>query len=266
MSNNFVIPLFMAGSVLLALFVFFLIAYLLVQKRKQNVYQLEKQKMVFDHENNILRTKIEEQENTMDQISKELHDNIKSVLGFAQMNIYRIAEQAANPGQAAQIETINNIIGRVIDDLNNISHSLNSNFVRNIGLVETITKDLEVIRMSKNITYNMDIKGNAMALSPEKELHIYRITQEALQNCIRHSKATHIDFTLVFEPHYFMMKITDNGVGFEKNRIFDMKGLGYLHMLQRARYVHGSLDVQSAPMKGCTIALTLNTNSDGRDN
>src|ERR1035441_51544 len=99
MNDKYIIPLFVAGSLLLTLFAFFLIAYLIVQKQKQNKYQLEKQKMVFDHQNNILRTKIEEHENVMDQISKELHDNVKSVLGFAQMSIYKIADLASTNEQ-----------------------------------------------------------------------------------------------------------------------------------------------------------------------
>jgi two-component system, NarL family, sensor kinase len=260
MNNQYVIPLFVAGSLLLALFGFFLIAYLVVQKRKQNVYQLEKQKMVFDHENNILRTKIEEQENTMDQISKELHDNIKSVLGFAQMSMYKIADLATNKEQALLIDKTNNIIGEVVDNLHNISHSLNANFVKNIGLADTITKDLENIRLSKNITYHVEINGNTISLNHEKELHVYRIAQEAIQNCIKHAHATNIDIVLSFEPDLFTMKIADNGIGFEKSRIYEMKGLGFLNMFQRARYVHGSIDVQSVPRKGTTIILSTNPN------
>ncbi len=266
MNDQYIIPLFVAGSLLLTLFAFFLIAYLLVQKNKQNAYQLEKRQMVFDHQNHILRTKIEEQENTMDQISKELHDNVKSVLGFAQMSMYNIAGLAVNNDQALLIDKTNKIIGDVIDDLHNISHSLNSNFVKNIGLAETITKDLENIRLSKNITYDMQIKGEQVSLSPEHELHIYRIAQEAIQNCVKHANATNLNFMLNFEEDFFTMKVTDNGIGFDKNKIYEMKGLGFLNMFQRARYVHGSLEVQSVPMQGSTVILTLNLNEDGISN
>ena len=266
MNDQYIIPLFVAGSLLLALFIFFLIAYLLVQKRKQNKYQLEKQKMIFDHQNNILRTKIEEQEHTMDQISKELHDNVQSVLGFAQMSMYRIADLATSDEQLLVIDKTNKIIGQVLDDVHKLSHSLNSNFVKNIGLVEIITNDLENIRAAKNITYNVEVKGELYPLSPEKELHIYRMAQEAIQNCIKHAKATNINFALGYEPDSFSIKITDNGIGFDKNKIYQMKGLGFLNMFQRARYVHGSLEVQSVPMKGSSVILTLNPNIDGISN
>lgn len=266
MNNQYVIPLFVAGSLLLTLFAFFLIAYLLVQKNKQNAYQLEKNQMIFEHQNNILRAKIEEQENTMDQISKELHDNIKSVLGFAQMSMYNIARLATDTEQALLIDKTNKIIGDVIDNLHNISHSLNSNFVKNIGLLDSITKELENVRLSKKLECNLEVMGEPVSLSPEKEIHIFRIAQEAIQNCIKHANATTLNFTFYYEPDAFIMKITDNGKGFDKNNIYAMKGLGFLNMFQRARFVHGSLEVQSAPMEGSTITLTLNPDKDGINN
>ena len=263
MNDQYIIPLFVAGSLLLTLFAFFLIAYLIVQKNKQNAYQLEKRQIFFDHQNNILRTKIEEHENTLDHMSKELHDNVKSVLGFAQMNMYKIADLAPGEEQALLIDKTNKIIGQVLDDLHNISHSLNSNFVKNIGLTETISKELENIKVSKNISYNIDIQGNPIAFDAEKELQIYRIAQEAIQNCVKHSKAANISFILNYGPDFFTMKISDNGIGFDKKKIYEMRGLGFLNMFQRARFVNGSLEVQTDPMTGCIIILKINLNTNG---
>ncbi len=266
MNDQYIIPLFVAGSLLLTLFAFFLIAYLLVQKNKQNVYQLEKRQMVFNHQNHILRTKIEEQENTMDQISRELHDNVKSVLGFAQMSMYRIADLATDNEQSAQIEKTNKIIGEVIDDLHNISHSMNSNFIRNSGLVDTISKELENIRLTKNMTYDLKIIGNPISLSSEKELHIFRIAQEAVQNCIKHANSTNLILILNYEADFFTMKISDDGIGFDKKKIYEMQGMGFLNMFQRARYIHGILQVDSVPLHGSSITLTLNTNENTINN
>ncbi len=266
MSNQYVIPLFVAGTLLLTLFGFFLIAYLLVQKNKQNQYQLEKSQMIFDHQNNILRAKIEEQENTMDQISKELHDNIKSVLGFAQMSMYNIARLAKDDEQAVLIDKTNKIIGDVIENLHNISHSLNSNFVKNIGLVDSIEKEIENVRLSKKLSCSLEVTGAPYELSGEKEIHIFRIAQEAIQNCIKHANATNLNFALVYEPDRFIMRISDNGKGFDKNKVYAMKGLGFLNMFQRARFVQGTLEVESAPSEGSTIILTLNSGTDGTNN
>jgi len=263
MNDQYIIPLFVAGSLLLTLFAFFLITFLVVQKNKQNAYLLEKKQMVFDHQYNILRTKIEEQENAMDQISKELHDNLKSILGFAQMRLGGIAALGVSDEQVIIIDNVDKALEQVIDNVHNISHSLNANFVKNIGLVDTITKELAYIQASKNIGYKIDISGEDYSLSPEKELHVYRIAQEAIQNCIKHAKATNLTFSLDYKPEVFTMTITDNGIGFDKNKIHEMKGLGFINMFQRARYVHGLLEVQSFPQKGSAVILTLNLNNNG---
>jgi two-component system NarL family sensor kinase len=258
MNDQSLIPLFVAGSLLITLFAFFLIAYLLVQKRKQNKYLLEKQQMEFDHENNILRSKLEEHEYTIDQISTELHDNIKSVLGFAQMSMYQIESLAASEKQAILISDTNAIIGKAVDDLHNISHSLNSNFVKHFGLIDTITKDLEKFRESKNIASSIEVKGEEIPLPHDKQLHIYHIAQEAIQNCIKHAKATKIGIIFQYEPDNFRMEISDNGIGFDKNKMHEMKGLGFLSMLQRAKYINGTLDIQSSPSLGSVIHLKVN--------
>lgn len=260
MNDQYIIPLFVAGSLLITLFAFFLIAYLLVQKRKQNKYQLEKQQMIFDHENNILRSKIEEHEKTMNQISEELHDNIKSVLGFAQMNMYQIESLSSNEQQASLINTTNGVIGHAIDALHNISHALNSNFVKHFGLIDTITKDLDHIHSSKKMSCSIEVKGEITPLPPDIELHIYRIAQEAIQNCLKHAHASSIGIVVHYESNVFRMAISDDGVGFDKNKVYEMKGLGFLSMFQRARYINGSLDIQSRPLHGSNIHLKVNLN------
>ena len=59
------------------------------------------------------------------------------------------------------------------------------------------------------------------------------------------------------------MKISDNGIGFDKKKIYEMRGLGFLNMFQRARFVNGSLEVQTDPMTGCIIILKINLNTNG---
>lgn len=266
MNDKYIIPVFVAGSLLLTLFGLFLIIYLLAQKKARNSHLLERQQMIFDHENNILRTKLEEQESIMDQISKELHDNIKSVLGFAQFNMYRIANLAKSSEQLVLIEKTNGIIETALNDLHNISHSMNSNFVKNIGLAETITKELDNIRLAKGIDCSLTITGEQFSLGEEKELHIFRIAQEALQNCAKHANASKLSLVLEYDLTFFKMSIVDNGSGFDKNKIHEMKGLGFINMFQRARFVHGMLEVQSGVQEGSSVILKLNTDNNGSTN
>lgn len=261
MNDQYFTPLFIAGFLLLTLFGLILIVYWLIQKKRQNEHLLEKRQMKFDYESNVLKMKIEQHEHTMDEISKELHDNVKSVLCLTQFNMYRMADIATTNDQVQLIEKTNKIVGQVIDDLHNISRLLDSNSVENEGLTETITKQLEHIRLAKNIEFDLVVKGEPVSLGEEKELHILRVAHEAIQNCARHAKASHLSFTLTYEPGTFTMEIADNGIGFDKNKIHEMRGVGFINMFQRTKYIHGLLDVQTVPSEGSKITLTLNTDS-----
>jgi len=257
-NDNYIIPLFIAGTLVLVLFAFFLIAYLIVQKNKQNAYHLEKHKLIFDYQNKILRTKLEEQERTMNQISKDIHDNVGQLLSLVQMNMYIIEENAPNEKQKLIVEKTNGLVEQAITDLRNISHSMNNNFVERLGLVDVIKKELEYIKLSKNINCNIEVQGDNKSLHPEKELMIYRIAQEATHNILKHAKASIINILLIFDPESFVMRISDNGVGFSKDKLYDMNGLGLLNMFQRAKFLGGNLDIQSEASEGSTITLTIN--------
>ena len=266
MSENSLIPIFLSGTVLLTLFAFFIVVYVLVQKQKQNVHHLERNKMIYDHQNMILTTRIEEQERAMDQVSKEIHDNLGQQTNFAKMNLLTIAMYATDNQQKTVIEKTKTILDGIIKDIRNISHSLNSDFIKDIGLINMLQEELNYLNLSPTINCDIDIIGDDKKFLPEKELLIYRIAQEAIHNVSKHAQATNLDIILTYEANTFIMTIADNGIGFDKNKIYEMKGLGFLNMFQRARYVHGSLEVESVPNDGSTITLTIKPDIDGVNN
>lgn len=257
MNDNHIVIIFVAGTLLLALFAFFLIAYLLVQKDKQNKFQLEKARITYWYQNEILRVRLEVQENAMDQISKEIHDNIGQLLSLAQMNMYAIADMVTAERDVRLVTNTNNLIGQVITDLQNLSHSLNSDFIKRLGLTEVLRKEIEYISLSKNISCTFEVAGDPVGLPPEKEVLIYRIAQEAIHNTLKHAKATKLDILLSYEPTKFVLTISDNGIGFELNKIHSSNGIGFTNMYQRAMYIEGTLDIQSAPQTGSKIILSI---------
>ena len=89
--------------------------------------------------------------------------------------------------------------------------------------------------------------------------------QEAIQNCIKYSKAKNLDVLLTYQPNIFTLEVIDDGIGFDKKKIHEMRGLGVINMFQRARYLGGTLEVASEPSQGCRIALTLNMNDHERE-
>jgi signal transduction histidine kinase len=120
---------------------------------------------------------------------------------------------------------------------------------------------LKSISASKSIQCEINLTGGERILNPDEELIVYRIAQEAIHNILKHAKAKKINIILHNYASKFSMKIIDDGIGFNKNKIFDLDGIGYLNMLQRSKFLNGNLNVESEPNKGCTVSLEILRNT-----
>lgn len=264
MQDNYLIPLFLSGTILLVLFVFFIIAYLLVHKKKQNIFELEKSKMAFDHQNKILQARIDEQEETLNMMSKEIHDNIGQLLGFSILNVTAIEQLATDKEQARLVNNTLDLLGQIKAGVHHISHSLNTEFIKRRGLLTVLKEETERINYSQQMKCSIAVHGTLVIMKPESELLIYRIAQEALHNATKYAQASELTIDLTYEDTGFVMRVADNGVGFHKDTIYELKGIGFQNMLQRAQMLKAELEIVSSPGEGCSITLRINDPGDAR--
>jgi len=260
MTDHYLMPMFVSGTILLLMFAFALIAYLLVYKSKQNAHQIEKANMLHDHELKILNAHLEEQERVMNHISKELHDNVLQSLTFVKSNYHILENSNLFPDKKKEqivFENIGSILFGAVDNLRNLSHSLNSNFIGMAGLIKVLEKETGYVSVAKNIICNLQVKGEYKSFEPDDELLIYRITQEAIQNSIKYSEASVMDILLVCDAPNFTLTIADNGVGFDTADMEHSSGIGFLNMKERAKALNGKIDIRSAENQGCSVTLSI---------
>ena len=257
-NDNYLEIVFLSGTILLVLFAFFITFYLIIHKRKQNAYHLERNKMIFDHQNKLLTARIEEQERTMDQMSKEIHDNIGQLLNFTKMTMFAIAKYTTDNRQTALVDKAKGLLDQIIKDTQNLSHSLNSDYIKTHGLITVLQEEIDSINFSKEILCTIEVKGIHKTFDPDKELLMYRIAQEAIHNITKHAQAAELVITLTYHSDEFSMSIADNGIGFEKSKMYELNGIGFLNMLNRAKLLNGTLDIESQPMSGCVVTLRTN--------
>ena len=148
MNDNYLVHLFLPATALLTMFAFFIVMYVIVQKYKQNQYQLEKSQMIYSHENSLLATRIEEQERVMDLMAREIHDNLGQQVSYAKLNMMSIAGSVNDARQSEAIEKTKQILDDIIKDIRGISHSLNSDLIKNIGMINMLQEELLRIWMS----------------------------------------------------------------------------------------------------------------------
>lgn len=91
----------------------------------------------------------------------------------------------------------------------------------------------------------------------ESALCLFRIVQEGLQNVRKHSRASRVNVRLAGAPTEISLILSDDGVGFDPSQHHASNGIGVLSMRERVRMLHGTFDIQSAPMKGTQISVKI---------
>lgn len=246
MNDDSLVPFFVTITMLMVVFAFFLIIMLIMQKNKQS-----------RQANELLQTQVKERDRTMSLISVEIHDNISQMLSLTRMTLRMIGKQAV-PEQLPLLEQAGSMLDNLIVDTRNISHSLNTDYLKNKGLLEFMNREVKWVNASKGILCNLETTGYHNQLSGEKELMVIRIAQEAIQNTIKHSEATHLHIGITCSEKLFKMTITDNGKGFTHiPGAHVSSGLGLQSMYQRAQLIKARLDIRSDKEDGTTLTLLV---------
>lgn len=220
----------------------------------------EKQELQSRYKQELLQTQIEIQEQTLLKISQEIHDNIGQVLSLAKLNVN--AMKGANPGAMDGIidESIR-LIGRAIQDLRDLSKSMHSDYITQMGLVQSLEYELEQIKKTGTCAIHFYTQGRIFRLGKQQELIIFRIVQEALHNIIKHAGASEIKVNILFSEQEFKLEVNDNGIGFNTAQLimdnYEGLGLGIRNMYNRARMINTVFTITSFANEGTTVMLTL---------
>lgn len=205
-------------------------------------------------EKRLLRALVNEREAAMDRISSEIHDNINQVLNHTRMTLGVISAYAP-PGQLRSILKSEQMLEGVIRDLRNISHALNSGYLKSRGLIDFLQEEEKWINLYKDINCKLEITGKFRPLPRDTELMIIRITQECLQNVLKHAAARHLTLHLEYSSRRLTLRISDDGGGFDQGRT--KSGFGLQSMYERSRIIDGALQVRSNVHSGTTVELMV---------
>src|SRR5690606_18909913 len=133
--NDYLLPLFVFGSILLVLFAISLTVFLMFQRRRQLNHQLEKENLEVTYQNNLLSTRLEVQEQSMALISEEIHDNVVQLLTMARTYLSMLKKQENNESNQTLIDRSFTMISQAVTDLRHISHNLNGKLIAEMGFI-----------------------------------------------------------------------------------------------------------------------------------
>ncbi|HSN08645.1 MAG TPA: ATP-binding protein [Hanamia sp.] len=244
-------------SLFIILLIVAIINLILQYQKRQIRFIKEKENLITIHKNELLQTQLEIQEQTFKNISQEIHDNIGQILSLVKLNINTMDCTQASTMQD-KVNDSRVLITKAIQDLRDLSKSLNTDYIIEKGLAGAIEYELEMLKRTKAFEIQFVVEGKPYRLEDQERLILFRVVQEALHNIIKHAKATLIKVTLTFGGEYLTLIITDNGAGFDGTQKEGRHaGIGLTNMKNRARMIDADFNINSTLGTGTIITLNL---------
>ncbi len=257
-TQNVVIFIIIVTLLMLLIIAFSSILIYNYQRRKLD-YQNGINELTSRYESDILKSKIKVQEQTFQNISREIHDNIGQKLTLAKLHLNQIDEIKA--GQiSTEIRDVVAMLTDSISDLRDLSRSMSSDHIAQFGFVKALEN--EIFHLNKTIHHQVTLRvtGESVFFSTEKEIIIFRIIQEALTNIVKHAAASKILLDLHFRSDLFFITIQDNGRGFSLEKVIDSNGIN--NIISRAETLKGSTNFHSILGQGTTLTIKIPYNEE----
>jgi PAS domain S-box-containing protein len=209
-----------------------------------------------EEEKRISKAVTDAQENERQQISMELHDNVKQIMAATLLNVDFIPMTLDD--QKTTLKIINNVkkyLQDAIEEIRRISHQLAPAIDPTLSLKQMLESLVDTMNVSNTINVSYRFKRLANTVSNDIQLAIYRILQEQFTNILKHANATDVTISLNQNKGNFVLTIHDNGIGFDTS--IKKSGIGLENIKRRIQAFNGNLVVQSAPGKGCTLVAEI---------
>lgn len=197
------------------------------------------------------------------RLARELHDSVTqslySVLLFSE------ASRTSSPERLNQyLDRIHETSQQALKEMRLLIYELRPLVLEQEGLVGALRHRLDAVERRAGLATRLNVQDR-IELPPQVEESLYRITQEALNNVLRHANATQVDVNLSTDGSNIELEIRDNGKGFDPASVEDCGGIGLVSMRERAEKLGADLMIQSQPGLGTTVRLLMDHGLSGNE-
>ena len=232
----------------MVVFLSFTVSLIVLFQKRRNQFKIA----ILNKENEFLQalqsSQIEIQEQTLRNISQELHDNISQQLGLVKIQLTLL--ETSNPS----IKPSKQVIAQSIEDLRAMSKSLHPDRIASIPLKDNVLLELDRLKKIPNLNIVFDIQEDPDPLPVETRIVVFRIFQELTNNVLKHAEATEIKVTLIYLQNQLQLTVTDNGKGLPDN--FE-EGIGFLSIKNRVSLLNGHFALSKPQLQGTQAMATV---------
>lgn len=223
-------------------------------------YKLKKEKQlqetIFKQQELATKAILEAEENERKRIAGDLHDGVGQLMSAAKMNLSAIENEIpfANNEQRLVYEKAQNLVDESCKEVRSVSHNMMPNALLKSGLASAVREFLNQID-AKVIKIDLYTEGLNERIDANIETVLYRVIQESVNNVIKHSKANHLDISLIKDSDGISATVEDNGKGFDTSDKNKFDGIGLKNIQTRIEYLKGTVEWNSAMGKGTLVAI-----------
>lgn len=200
-----------------------------------------------------LNARLEGQEKERTRVARELHDHLGGTLAATKISLAGLKRKLPDSAMDDYENTMS-MVKTAYQETRQLSHDMMAFPLKDLGLEASFRALCTTINKSGKLRVDFDLhEGQALFLGTEKELHLYRILQELLQNVIKHARATAVTVQLTHDSGQGTLLVEDNGRGFPEKSL--KEGLGLGNIRHRVERLSGTLDIDSRPGGGTTIIV-----------
>jgi signal transduction histidine kinase len=195
------------------------------------------------------------QEQTLNHVSQEIHDNVGQLLSLVKLQLNLAAEKGGE--ENLLLADARDNIGRAMMDLRDMAKGMSSDRIRLLGLYASVDQEAQRIQRTGVCEVSVTCEGQAQPMDRQKETILFRVIQECLQNIIKHAQATRVEIAFAYADSAVKIEVRDNGKGFLITRGNSLSGLGMMNMHHRIELMRGKVTVESEPGFGTKILIEL---------
>lgn len=205
----------------------------------------------------IQTEKIREEEKC--EISRKVHDQLGQLLTAMKMDLLQLDKKLPedNLDLRQRAQSIVGLIDETITSVQGIAMELRPPILDAFGLCEAIAWQADEYKKRYGIQFNLNCLQEQMNLNKDLEIALFRIFQESVTNIVRHSEASQVDIEMFLKGGQLVMKIHDNGIGIQEDKVKDSNSIGLIGIRERVRSWSGEVQFSGVSGKGTTVEILI---------
>lgn len=221
--------------------------------REQTINELK-----IDHQLVASRAVLKGEELERGRLSRDLHDGLGSMLSGVKLTISSIKKDESIPEEAKEkIDLTLAQLNASISELRSIAQNLMPEALMNFGLKDALNDFCTHLGTNKDVKISFLFYGDPLRFDHLVESSLFRIAQEAINNALKHSRASHIIVQLIQDESWVNLTVQDDGLGFDLEKTLDKKSGGLKNMLARTEIFDGRLHIDSKFGEGTEIIVDM---------